>query len=294
VQRQIGDLNQAAIAAERAIERAQDPTDALLLRGEIALQAQNPNSAYSHAQAVLKSHPEHPAALQLLAQALQGLHRPEEALAALEKALPLVDKPLPLLLKRASLLKAANGLEPAIEAWQDLANHYPNEAEVLAPLAEALMEAGRVQAAIDVTKQALQAEEGALASDVQANLHFLLGRQARRTGQLDQAIYHLNQAVQHAPQHIEAYMELGHTHHERRQYSQALVAYRQAIQVSGKDSRPYYHAALALKESKDYAGAEKMLRRAAELAPTDVTIHRLLGAVVALNLVHSPRLTSQE
>jgi len=44
-----------------------------------------------------------------------------------------------------------------------------------------------------------------------------------------------------------------------------------------------------LKESKDYIQAEKMLRRASELAPEDISVHRLLGAVVALNLVHNRR-----
>jgi Flp pilus assembly protein TadD len=51
---------------------------------------------------------------------------------------------------------------------------------------------------------------------------------------------------------------------------------------------------MALKESKDYVGAEKMLRRAADLAPNDVSIHRLLGAVVALNLVHNRRDSARE
>jgi Flp pilus assembly protein TadD len=67
------------------------------------------------------------------------------------------------------------------------------------------------------------------------------------------------------------------------------MIYQQAINLAGKDYRPYYQAGLALKESKDYLGAEDMLRHAAELAPDDVSIHRLLGAVVALNLVHNRR-----
>jgi hypothetical protein len=35
-----------------------------------------------------------------------------------------------------------------------------------------------------------------------------------------------------------------------------------------------------------------MLRRAAALAPNDLSIHRQLGAVVALNLVHNRRRTN--
>jgi Flp pilus assembly protein TadD len=49
-----------------------------------------------------------------------------------------------------------------------------------------------------------------------------------------------------------------------------------------------------LKDNKDYVAAEAMLRRAAQLAPNEVSVHRLLGAVVALNLVHNRRLTPLE
>jgi Flp pilus assembly protein TadD len=64
------------------------------------------------------------------------------------------------------------------------------------------------------------------------------------------------------------------------------------MSVTKDDYRPYYQAGLVLKDSKDYVAAEAMLRRAAQLAPAEVSVHRLLGAVVALNLVHNRRLTS--
>jgi Flp pilus assembly protein TadD len=64
--------------------------------------------------------------------------------------------------------------------------------------------------------------------------------------------------------------------------------------VAGNDYRPYYQAGLALKDSKDYLAAEAMLRRAAQMAPNEVSIHRLLGAVVALNLVHNRRIPPSE
>jgi hypothetical protein len=42
-----------------------------------------------------------------------------------------------------------------------------------------------------------------------------------------------------------------------------------------------------LKESKDYGGSESMLRRAAELAPEEINIRKVLGVVITLNLVHN-------
>jgi tetratricopeptide (TPR) repeat protein len=281
------DLELAAASAERAIEFSIDPIPALLLRGEIALKANNPRGAQSRAQAVLHIDPENPEALILLAHALQALSRPEDALACVEKAIPLVKQPLHLLLERAELLRAAQQPRAALEALQEVANQFSQEPLVLAPLAEALMSDGRHEEAVQTARLALQVGKDDLTSQDQANLMFLLGRHAHSTGQLDQAIYYLSQTIQFDPENLEAYLELGNTYQERRQYAKALIVYQQAISVAEKDHRPYYQAGIVLKESKDYLGAESMLRRAAKLAPNDVSIHRLLGAVVALNLVHN-------
>jgi tetratricopeptide (TPR) repeat protein len=86
---------------------------------------------------------------------------------------------------------------------------------------------------------------------------------------------------------VSAYLELGAVHQDRRQHTQALDAYRRAIDVAPDNPQPYYEAGLLLKEGRDYQGAEDMLRRAAHLARNDVNIHRQLGALVAINLVHS-------
>jgi tetratricopeptide (TPR) repeat protein len=74
---------------------------------------------------------------------------------------------------------------------------------------------------------------------------------------------------------------------ERRQHNYALQVFNQAIALAHDDYRPYYQAGLALKELKDYQAAEDMLNRASRLAPNEIGIHRLLTAVVALNLIHN-------
>jgi tetratricopeptide (TPR) repeat protein len=157
--------------------------------------------------------------------------------------------------------------------------------------AETLEASGESEAAIRTAQRALrsQSSEYPLSTVEQAQLHYLLGRLLRRSGQLDQAVHHLSETIRLSPDLVDAYLEIGHVHQERRQHNQALNAFRQAIAVAPRDHRPYYLIGQALKESKDYLGAEKMLRLANELAPDDISIHRLLGAVVALNLVHNRR-----
>jgi len=116
----------------------------------------------------------------------------------------------------------------------------------------------------------------------------------RRSGQLDQAIQHLSEATLAAPANLDILLELGRASQERREYTQALKTYQKAMGGSGSDYRPYYQAGLVLKDSKDYVAAEAMLRRAAQLAPNEVSVHRLLGAVVTLNLVHNRKLAASD
>lgn len=285
-----GNLESAASRAEQAVALAPRQTQPLLLRGEIALQDKNPKGAQSRAEAALRISPNDPAALLLLARALTALDHTTEALSILEKALPLSEEPLSLSLERARLLRKTHGQELAIQALKELTERFPEEPAVLALMAEILEEAGQNSGAIQIAQRALHIGHEQLDPVMfveHAHMHHLLGRLLSQTGQLDQAIHHLNEAIQLAPGMVEPYLELGRTHLERRQHAQALIVFQQAIEAVPGDPRPYYQAGMALKESKDYLAAEKMLRRAAEIAPNDLAIHRLLGAVIALNLVHN-------
>ena len=304
---QANDFGQAASCAEQAIALSPDRTAPLLLRAEIALQAGQPQEAHDQLQTLLiienQKNPEKTsqvsiAPVVLLARTLNELDRPKDALDLIEKTIPQTEEPLPLLMERVKILKRTQGSEAEMQALHELSNLFPNEPIVLTALSKALSEAGQEENAILAAQHALQQVSTSskennkrllLSMPEQASLHLLLGRMLRHAGQLDQALYHLDEAIHKDPRLIESYIELGRAHQERRQHSLALQIYKQATAVAPKDPRPYYQAGIALKESKDYLGAETMLRRAAALAPNDLSIHRQLGAVVALNLVHSRR-----
>lgn len=285
--RRLGDLEKAAAHAEQAITKSAEAAPALLLRAEIALQANNPRGAFSRAQAALRLQPNLAAGWQLLARALSALNRPAEALVALEKALALSGNAPELQLERLQLIRRAKGLEQALPALEELATSRPKDAALLALATEWLAEAGKQEAAVQAARLALQEDQGELTADQRGRLHYLIGMAMRRAGQLDQAIHHLSQVIQATPECLEAILELGRVYQERREYRLALKTYQKAIQVAPEDHRAYYQAGLVLRDSKDYAAAEAMLRKAAQLAPNDVSVHRQLGAVVALSLVHN-------
>jgi len=289
-----GDVIGAAASAERAVELAPESVEALLMSADVAVRAGNPEVTLSHSQKVLEDQPEHPQALYYSAKALKSLDQPEEALEKLDIALPLLDNPLPMQLERAYLLREVESPEAAIAMLKELAKEYPGEPELLSALSEWLLQTGESEAAVQTARAALAADQGDLSPQKLASLNCLIGMQMRRSGQLDQAVHHFSEAAQHDPNNSDAYLELGRVLQDRRQQQQALRSYRKAIRASTDDYRPYYYAGQVLKDIKEYIEAEKMLRRAAQLAPNEVSVHRLLGAVVALNLVHNRKVVAAD
>jgi tetratricopeptide (TPR) repeat protein len=286
-QQDLGDLDRAAVSAEEALARAENPVPSLLLSGKIALQKGKPELALERSQAILQQQPEHPEALYLLAKSLEALERPEEALVAMDRALPHFENPFSMQMERVHMLRRAKGLGAALTGLQELATRFDLRPEILALLSDWLEEAGDRQSAVQAAQIALQQDHGELSPPQRAAIHYRIGMNARQSGHLDQAIHHLNRAIDNNSALLDAYLELGQAHQERREYQAALKVYQNAIAVATGDFRPYYQAGLVLKDNKEYLAAEKMLRRASQLAPNDVGVHRLLGAVMALNLVHN-------
>lgn len=287
-------LDRGAVeAALRCIEQARklDPqaTEPVLLHAEIALHAGDPSEAVESLHEVLRRDSDNAQALYFLAQALDQLNRPLEGLKAVEKALVHADEPLPVLLTRVQLLHRAHGEEAALQAADELMTGYAKEPRVLALKSRLLARAGQSQEAIRTALLALKADEEALPPSERAFLHLTIGRLSRLNGQLDQAIHHLNEAIRLDGHSVYAHLELSRAHLDRREFDRALQVLERAIGVAPEDPRPYYHAGLTLKDCKDYERAEHMLRKAAELAPDDLSVHRQLGAVVALNIVHNNR-----
>ena len=114
----------------------------------------------------------------------------------------------------------------------------------------------------------------------------MLAKLIRGSGQLDQVVHLLSEAIRMQPDNIEAYLELGQTYLERREHEAALKVYQRAIQAVPKDPRGYFKAAVIYKDSKDYIAAEAMLQQAAKMDPDNIHVRRQLISVMALNLIH--------
>lgn len=245
-----GDYPQAIACAEKAISLAPNQVAPILASGEIALAAGQPDLAKARAETALNLQPGHPKAILLIAHTLAQQGRPSEALRIIENALSQTAEPFELLLERTSLVHSTEGAPAALQALQELAAQYPEEAQAQAELAASLAEAGQKEAAEKAAQAALLLEPDL------PRLHLLLGRIQRTSGQLDQAIHHLSEAIRQDGHNVDAFLELGRTHQDRREHDQALKIYEQASTIAPHDARPYYQSGLAMKEMKDYPNAE--------------------------------------
>jgi tetratricopeptide (TPR) repeat protein len=285
-QYEIRKYSQALKNTNIATKLAPNQSSPLLLSSKIALKMNDPGKAKTYAEAALRTNPNDPVALHLQAKSLSMSGEAEQSLKIINKAIPLTSEPLPLLLLKAELIGQFEGREAKLTELKSISVEFPDEPTVLAPLAEELAAAGHKSEATQAAQQALRRSASQLPLDEQANLHKLLGLLLRESGQLDQSIYQLSEAIRIAPNELDSYLELGLTQEERREHQQALETYQKAITNYPSDPRPYYQAGLLLKAGRDYPAAESMFRKAAEKAPDDIAVHRQLAALVALNLVH--------
>ncbi len=286
----LGDLENANNNARYALALAPERADIYQLLSEIAIRCQDFQGAYEYANKAILTGPKDISSTMVLVKSLSALGRHHEAIAKLNATIPTVQEPKWLYLERANIIRQMDGPRAAIHELVSLANTYTNDFQILNTLAKSFLEVGDSANAVVTAQHALKTCGEQTPRNELANLHLMVGQLQRQSGQLDQAIQHLGEAIQLAPDRLEPYLELGLARKERREYQQALIIFEQATMIAPDDPRAVYQAGLALKESKDYKSSESMLRRAVSLAPNDLTIRRQLAAVVALNLVHNPRL----
>jgi tetratricopeptide (TPR) repeat protein len=148
-------------------------------------------------------------------------------------------------------------------------------------LAEAQLACG------DKSAAELSAQKSLKLNEVQPKMQQFLGKLEFDGGHLDQAIFHYSQAIAQAPQEVEVYLDLSNAYQQQREYEEALKTLQTAMDLAPQDTRAILAAVNLLRNAKDYTRAEALLRKAAEMAPNDLNIRRQLGAVIALNMVHS-------
>ncbi|PWH16367.1 MAG: hypothetical protein DDG59_09600 [Anaerolineae bacterium] len=282
----------AAQFVQNAIDKAPLEIDYLLLRGEIALKVQDAATALQLAEQSLERPTENPQVWSLFARALHAAGKTDDALRVLEQTIPFEAEFLHLHLERVAILHQWQGPQAALLAINGLLEAFPQSAILLLREAEILAELGEVEEAIRAAQSALRYSHQISPSvtlENHAHSHRLLGELFYRSGHLDQAVYHLNEAITLLPNDASAHLILADSYLARGESERALAAYQRCLSLNPEDSQAYFKAGVLYKELKDYPNAEQMLRQAARLEPNNLAVQRQLGAVVALNLIHTQR-----
>jgi tetratricopeptide (TPR) repeat protein len=219
----------------------------------------------------------------LLAQVQAKQGKFKQALETLAEAGNKHPESILIRLEKLKIKKEQDNIETVLPDLITLAENNPRHPEVLTTLTDWLIQMNRLKEA-ELTAQAILRR-----SPDHAEVHLMLGRLQKIKGQLDQAVAHFSEAINHDPMLLDAYIELGKTYQDRDDLEQAIKIFQDGSRVDASDPRPYYYTGLALKECKDYPGAEQMLKQAKRYDPHDTRINRQLGVVKALNLINNLR-----
>lgn len=107
-----------------------------------------------------------------------------------------------------------------------------------------------------------------------------------RRGELcNQALLHLNKAIELYPNYSDAFVSRGGAHYYLGQYDESIADYRRAVELSSSSERWKTYLALALRDGGRFQGeqrgnlplAAKYLNESWQINPTDAETARLLG-----------------
>jgi Flp pilus assembly protein TadD len=100
--------------------------------------------------------------------------------------------------------------------------------------------------------------------------HNNLGVALRRKGELERAVASFNQALKLRPNYAEALSNLGWTHIQQGRWREARAEFEAALKIDPRHEGSLYGLAQVLRESRDYAAAQDLLRKLTAQSPNFV------------------------
>ena len=253
-----------------------------LLEGSNYFNLEDYDGALRVANEIINVEPEFDKSYLLKISVYQKMNKIQEAIKSADQGLKLCMNSVALKMAKASLLRLTNRETDALQIVSQISNTEPSNYEALSLLAQLYADLGDISAAESTAKKSLRISQN------QPEIQLLLGKILSKQGNLDQALEYLSKSAALVPENVEPCLEIGQVYLGEQNLSDAINAFKEAINRNPNDYRAYYQAGLIMKEIKDYQGSEKMLNIAAKLAPKDASIRRQLAGVMALNFVHSP------
>jgi tetratricopeptide (TPR) repeat protein len=191
--------DQEAIAAfERSLSHDPDRLDTHMKLANALARNRRLTEALSHFDRILEELPENSNALMRRATILINLRRPQQALADFERAVAAAPEDAAIRLRFAEALEFLGRTSQANEQRKmaaDLASGRQDRAALLLTESRSLVREGKIQAAIDKLRQALEVDSGY--TDARYELGSLLGHQ----GRYDEAQTEFARVIEEVPWH---------------------------------------------------------------------------------------------
>jgi tetratricopeptide (TPR) repeat protein len=156
----------------------------------------------------------------------------------------------------------------------------PEDPYVCSKLGGLYTQTGKIDRAIDLLKQGLQAPQ--LDSTLSYELHYHLGNAYMRQGNLASAISHYKEAIKQPilPKlKLDSYNNLGNLLKELGKFNSAIKAYENALEIDPKFSTAYHNLGLTLKAIGLFDRAIEAYHQALQLNPHNPETHQNLGVV---------------
>ncbi len=278
---QAGELDHALEEMEIAVEKSDGNPKAKIQLAKLYLKTKSYSEVYNLVADIQEVPDLKEDILYLRSVALHQLGKPEKAMKLLDAYLakqPAKDDSL--LLERAKIIRDMQGERTAIVYVEEVIHQYPESVEGYGLISDMHYQCG------DLLDAAKYIEKGLKLDGSHEQMNYLNGLLALENGNLDLAVHSFAVTIQQNSARVDAYKALGDTYLRRREFDDAAKIILQGIEANPDELSLMMDAAKIFKDSKDYAEAEAMLRKAAALRPDDLNIQRQLGAIIALNLVH--------
>lgn len=105
-----------------------------------------------------------------------------------------------------------------------------------------------------------------------ADVWFLLGIYAERSGDSDRALENYDRAIQASPNDYRAFLNRGNVHFQEGDFAKAIGDYGSAAQRAPGAAEVFYNLSIAKGESYDFDGQTAAIARARQLAPREVEL----------------------
>jgi predicted Zn-dependent protease with MMP-like domain/Flp pilus assembly protein TadD len=206
----------------------------------------------------------------------------EQVLAGAEALLAQVPKLPEALGYRAAALGELGREQEAAEAWGQALKVAPEELGLLLGAADWLL--GRMEEDPDAGDQALELlargkKRARKEEDEEALFDVLLmeGEALNRVGECEQALKSLEEALELAPDAVEARMERAVSLFELCRFEEAKAAFEEVLAEESEVAWAHHHLGLIAERRGDEAGARQHLARARELDPEEFAVPVELG-----------------